>query len=81
MAGAAEPAQVILLGADSPIGLTIIRELGGHGVAVHAIGASRRALGLYSRFVASRHRRVQGDDALTAQLEGIAGPLGGAWVL
>ena len=38
---------VILLGADTPIGLTVIRDLGEHGVPVHAIARSRKGIGLY----------------------------------
>lgn len=39
----------IVLGVDSAIGLTVVRELGRHGVPVIAIGKSVRALGSYSR--------------------------------
>jgi len=41
-----------VLGADSPIGLTIIRELGERGVKVLAVGRSADAIGRYSRFTA-----------------------------
>ena len=40
----------MVLGADSPIGLTVVRELGAHGVTVIAHGKSARALGRFSRF-------------------------------
>ena len=50
--------SAILLGADSPIGLTIIRELGLHGVAVHAIGSRPDAIGLRSRFVTAAYVRA-----------------------
>lgn len=46
------PAMV--LGADSAIGLTVVRELGGHGVPVIAVGRSRWSIGSHSRF-AQRH--------------------------
>lgn len=49
--------SAILLGADSPIGLTIIRELGLRGVAVHAIGSRADAIGLRSRFVTAAYVR------------------------
>ncbi|MBY8827346.1 carboxylate--amine ligase [Hephaestia mangrovi] len=39
----------IVLGVDSPIGLTVMRELGEQGVPVHAIG-SRRSIGRASRY-------------------------------
>ena len=41
---------VLVLGADSPIGLTVVRELGARGVPVIAHGRSDRALGRFSRF-------------------------------
>lgn len=40
---------VAVLGADSPIGLTIVRELGARGVGVIAMGRSQRALARFSR--------------------------------
>ncbi|HEX7853159.1 MAG TPA: carboxylate--amine ligase [Sphingobium sp.] len=42
--------SAIVLGVDSPIGLTVVRELGQHGVPVIAVGKSARAIGRYSRF-------------------------------
>ena len=41
---------VLVLGADSPIGLTVVRELGARGLEVVAHGRSRRALGRFSRY-------------------------------
>ena len=41
---------MLVLGADSPIGLTVVRELGARGVPVMAHGRSQRALGQFSRF-------------------------------
>ena len=41
---------VLVLGADSPIGLTVVRELGARGMPVIAQGRSDRALGRFSRF-------------------------------
>ena len=57
----------ILLGGDTPIGLTVVRELGEQGVPVHVIARSKRGLGLYSRWAATRHIR-SGDDAQTVDL-------------
>jgi predicted ATP-grasp superfamily ATP-dependent carboligase len=39
----------IVLGVDSAIGLTVVRELGRHGVPVIAVGKSPNAIGRYSR--------------------------------
>lgn len=44
---------MLVLGADSPIGLTVVRELGARGVPVIAHGRSDRALGRFSRFADS----------------------------
>ena len=41
---------MLVLGADSPIGLTVVRELGARGVPVTAHGRSDRALGRFSRY-------------------------------
>ena len=48
LSGLAKP--VLVLGADSPIGLTVVRELGARGVPVIAHGRSDRALGRFSRY-------------------------------
>lgn len=42
---------VLVLGVDTPVGLTIVRELGRHGVSVHGIGNSRDALARTSRYL------------------------------
>lgn len=42
----------IVLGVDSAIGLTVVRELGRLGVPVVAIGRSVKAIGRYSRHTA-----------------------------
>lgn len=47
----------IVLGVDTPIGLTIMRELGDRGVPVHAVGRSDRAIGRASRYCTSFFRR------------------------
>ena len=46
------PGPVVVIGADSPIGLTIIRELGEHGLDVVALGEYETSLGRYSRYAA-----------------------------
>lgn len=73
--------QVILLGADSPIGLAVIRELGQHGVAVHAIGREPRSIGLYSRFATTRHVREKSEDALIAQIDRIGKDHACRWLM
>ncbi|WP_293884273.1 carboxylate--amine ligase [Sphingomonas sp.] len=52
--------KALVLGSDTPIGLTIIRELGAHGVEVEAIGRSGRSIGGASRFATKEHVRPQG---------------------
>ncbi len=55
----------IILGVDSAIGLTVVRELGRHGVPVVAVGKSPHAIGRYSRhagrFVVRPKDRALGD--------------------
>ncbi len=55
-----KPPPALILGVDSPIGLTVIRELGRHGVPVHGIGRSRDAVGRTSRFLAGFSLRPEG---------------------
>ena len=43
----------IVLGIDTPIGLTVVRELGAQGVPVHGIGRSEWAIGRASRYCRS----------------------------
>lgn len=42
----------IVLGIDTAIGVTVVRELGAHGVPVHGIGRTARAVGRASRYCA-----------------------------
>jgi predicted ATP-grasp superfamily ATP-dependent carboligase len=60
--------KVILLGIETQIGLTIIRELGRHGVEVHGIASSPHSLGLYSRYLSQGYRRAANEAGLLAQL-------------
>lgn len=65
----------IVLGIDTPIGLTIIRELGRRGVPVIGVANSAAALGLRSRFLQRGLVRATGEGDLIVQLEElIAGP-------
>ncbi len=62
----------IVLGVDTPIGLTVVRELGRHGVPVHAVGRRGLALGRASRWAQSFSVRPKGKslgDYLPALIE------------
>lgn len=63
---------VIVLGIDSPIGLTVVRELGAAGIEVHGIAHSRRGLGLWSRHLHRGYVRAAEPDGLVPQLLDIA---------
>lgn len=45
-----EHPPAIVLGIDTAIGVTVVRELGTHGVPVHGIGRTARAIGRASRY-------------------------------
>ncbi len=64
--------NLILLGIDSPIGLTIIRELGKNGISVHGLGWSEKSIGLYSRYLESGHIREKQESALIDQINQLA---------
>jgi len=68
----------VVLGIDTPIGLTIVRDLGMRGVAVHGIAWSQGALGLASRYLHRGLMRAEGDAALIEQLIALSGELGTA---
>ena len=72
---------VIVLGIDSPIGLTVVRELGEAGVEVHGIARDRRALGLYSRHLARGYIRAPGEAGLVTQLLDIAATSGASLLM
>jgi predicted ATP-grasp superfamily ATP-dependent carboligase len=57
------PKPAIVLGVDSPIGLTVLRELGSRGVPVHAVGRSERAIGRASKWATSFSVRPSGEIA------------------
>lgn len=50
----------IVLGVDSPIGLTVIRELGAHGVPMHAVGRTDSSIGRASKWTTSFSVRPAG---------------------
>lgn len=59
MSASSDLPPVVVLGVDSPIGLTVVRELGEHGVPVHGIARSPRGVGLYSRWVHRGYLQAQ----------------------
>ena len=60
--------QAIILGIDSPIGLTMIRELARHDVRVIGLARSKAGIGLYSRYLHEGHIRERDEDALIAAM-------------
>ena len=62
-----KPPPALILGVDTPIGLTVIRELGRHGVPVHGIGRNHDAVGRTSRFLSGFSLRPE-DRALAEWL-------------
>jgi hypothetical protein len=71
----------ILLGADTPVGLTIIRDLGEHGVAVHAVARSREGIGLYSKWATRGYLRPPDEDSTLDLLNRIAAEQGAQFLL
>jgi len=68
-------ARVLLLGLETQIGLTIIRELAQHGVEVHGLADSPHALGCYSRYLQRHYPRAIGEPELLEQLRDLTGQL------
>lgn len=68
--------SVVVLGVDTPIGLTVVRELGSRGVAVHGIAGDRQGVGLYSRYLRRGYIRPATDDQTTALLNDLAASQG-----
>lgn len=69
----------IVLGVDTPIGLTIIRELGSHGVPVHAVGRSETAIGKASRW--ATHFTVRPSEAIADWLPALVRETGAGVLL
>lgn len=68
----------VVYGIDTPIGLTIVRDLGRSGIDVHGIARSPQGLGLASRYLTSRMLREPGEEGVIAQLVALGERLGGA---
>lgn len=71
------PAAVVL-GIDTPIGLTVVRDLGKNGISVYGIGRSATALGMSSRYLKQGLVRAATAEAIIAQLEELGAQLGQA---
>ena len=68
----ARPEGVIVLGVDSQIGLSIVRDLGRSGVPVFGIGRSRAAVGLHSRYLRRGYVHAARDASLVKLMNRIA---------
>src|SRR5437660_10062230 len=68
-------------GADTPVGLTIIRDLGEHGVSVHAIARSPEGVGLYSKWATRGYLRPPDEDSTIELLNRIAAEQGARFLL
>jgi predicted ATP-grasp superfamily ATP-dependent carboligase len=71
----------ILLGADMPMGLAVVRELGEHGVQVHAVANSARGVGPYSKWATTRHIRPRDEQATIDFLNDLAAQHGAKFLL
>jgi predicted ATP-grasp superfamily ATP-dependent carboligase len=79
--GAPGAPPVLLLGIDTPIGLTIVRELGERGVAVHGIARGRDAVGLRSRYLRRGYVAPPDEAGMLALIREIAARDGIAFVM
>jgi predicted ATP-grasp superfamily ATP-dependent carboligase len=68
----------VVLGIDTPIGLTVIRDLGRHGIPVIGIARQNNALGMQSRYLQRGLVRPSTQDALVDQIVALGAELGQA---
>jgi predicted ATP-grasp superfamily ATP-dependent carboligase len=68
----------VVVGIDTPIGLTVVRDLGQAGVPVFGIGRSASALGMTSRYLTRGLVRARDAESFIDQLAGLAAELGPA---
>jgi predicted ATP-grasp superfamily ATP-dependent carboligase len=68
----------VVLGIDTPIGLTVVRDLGSHGVPVYGIARKPAALGLHSRFLRRGLVRPATAEGLIDQIVALGEELGSA---
>ncbi len=73
--------SAIILGADTPIGLTLIRELGLNGVEIYAIGSRPDAIGLRSRYVKQGYVRSDSKAEWAALIRAIGQKTGARHIL
>ena len=64
--------DAIILGIDSPIGLTVVRELGAAGIRVCGLGRTSDCLGAKSKFIYRALIRESTEVELVAQLVEVA---------
>lgn len=76
----AQQLPALVVGIETPIGLTIIRDLGRHGVAVHGIGRGSDAIGNASRYLHQYHERPATEEALIDLITTLCARLGGACI-
>ena len=72
---------VVLFGIDTAIGLTVLRELGERGVAVHGIARTSSGIGLYSRRLHRGYVRPGSSEALIELLNRIARESGASFLM
>jgi predicted ATP-grasp superfamily ATP-dependent carboligase len=65
-------AKMILVGIDTPIGLSIVRELGSRGVEIYGLARGPEAVGLYSKYLHRGYMRRTPGPALIEQILQIA---------
>lgn len=68
----------VVYGIDTPIGLTIVRDLGRSGIEVHGIARSPQGIGLASRYLSSKALREPGEEGVIEQLVALGVRLGEA---
>lgn len=68
----------VVVGIDTPIGLTIMRDLGQDGIRVIGIGRGEQALGMASRYLERGLVRPRDADAMIDQLAALGAELGKA---
>ena len=69
MTAQATKEKILVLGIDTPIGLSIVRELGQHGLEVHGVARTERGVGLYSRWLSKGYILPGPRDAHLTELQ------------
>ena len=68
----------VVVGIETPIGLTVIRDLGSAGIPVYGIGRTAHSLGMSSRYLTRGLIRAAGEEQLIQQLLMLSAELGPA---